>query len=378
VVELGTGERTAVPHLHFLGALGRRIDRVPALRDRLWRLEAATLERVWRALGAGDPDTVSARGERLGRLIGPRLRKQRHVLFNLATAFPDWPAVRVEAVATRVWGAVGRTMLEHACLGQIGDPAAGRVRVVDLGGLEHVRRTGRPGIFVASHLANWNMLPMAAAHVGLPLTVVYRRQSNPRIEALMTEWRAALGCDFLEVAEASRGMLRELRRGRSVGLLVDQRYDRGVAVPFFGRPAPTTLVPARLALRLGVPLIPARIERRGGARFVITVHRPIEPMSELGLEEAAVGMTIRVNQLFERWIAAAPDQWYCAKRRWPRPHSRKAKHTRFLAGRGAANISRANARAATGEQPARLEKAMLGRGLPHEDRGRTAAMLPPS
>src|SRR5215211_8200562 len=129
-------------------------------------------------------------------------------------------------------------------------------------------------------------------------------------------------------------MPRELQRGRSVGLLMDQRYDRGVAVPFFGRPAPTTLVPAQLALRLGVPLVPVRVERRGGAaRFVITVHRPVEPEAGLDPKEAAVGMTARVNQLFARWIAAAPDQWCCAKRRWPRPGSRKAKHARFLAGR---------------------------------------------
>jgi len=108
--------------------------------------------------------------------------------------------------------------------------------------------------------------------------VVYRRQSNPWIEALMSDWRAALGCGFLEVAEASRGMLRELQQGRSVGLLMDQRDDRGAPVPFFGVPAPTTLVPAQLALRLGVPLIPVRIERRdGAARFVVTVHRPVEP-----------------------------------------------------------------------------------------------------
>ena len=70
-------------------------------------------------------------------------------------------------------------------------------------------------------------------------------------------------------------MLRELQQGRSVGLLTDQRYDRGEKVPFFGVPATTTLVPARLALRLNVPLIPTRIERRDGARFVITVHRPV-------------------------------------------------------------------------------------------------------
>jgi KDO2-lipid IV(A) lauroyltransferase len=324
-------ERAAVPHLHLLSSLSRRVDKAPVLRDWLWSLEGATIDRIWRALGDGDPDAVSDRGERLGRLIGPRIRKQRHVLRNLATAFPHWPTMRVESTAPRVWGAAGRTMLEYACMDRICNPSEDRVRVIDLGGAEHVRRTGRPGIFVAPHIANWNLLPLAAARFDVPLTVIYRRQSNPLIESLMTDWRSALGCGFLEVAEASRGMLRELQQGRSVGLLMDQRYDRGVAVPFFGLPAPTTVVPARLALRLGVPLIPARIERRDGARFLITVYRPVEPVLGLDAEAAAIGMTARINQLFARWIAAQPDQWFCVRRRWPRPRGRKAKHTRFLA-----------------------------------------------
>src|SRR3954465_1761376 len=81
-------ERAAVPHLHLLSSLSRRVDKVPALRDRLWSLERATIDRIWSALGDGDPEAVSDRGELLGRLIGPRIRKQRHVLRNLATAFP--------------------------------------------------------------------------------------------------------------------------------------------------------------------------------------------------------------------------------------------------------------------------------------------------
>lgn len=301
-----------------MSPLGRRIDRLPGLRDLLWRIEGDVLARLWRGLGAGDVDAASARGERLGRLLGPRLRKQRHVLANLATAFPAWPKVRVEAMAARVWGTAGRVLVEYACLPRICDPAEGRVHVVDLGGLAHVLGSGRPGIFVAPHLANWNLLPLAAIRAGLPLSVVYRRQSNPVIEELMTGWREALGCGFFEVGEASRAMLRELQQGRSVGLLTDQRFDRGVKLPFFGQPAITTIAPARLALRLRVPLIPARIERRQGARFVITVHRPVEAPRSPDAEAAAADMTTRVNELFARWIAAAPDQWLCVKRRWPR------------------------------------------------------------
>ncbi len=308
-----------MPHLHLLSSLSRRVDRVPAMRDRLWRLEGETLARIWRSLGAGDLDAASDRGERMLRLVGPRLRKQQHVLFNLRTAFPHWSWRQVEAMAPRVWGTLGRVLVEYACLDRICDPAEGRVRIVDLGGIRHVLQQGIPGVFVAPHLANWNLLPVAASRWEVPLTVVYRRQSNPAIEDLMTRWQSALGCGFVEVGEASRGLLRELREGRSVGLLMDQRYDRGEKIPFFGEPASTTLVPARLALRLGVPLIPVRIERRGSAHFLITVHRPIEPAPARSLDDAARDMTAQVNELFARWIAAAPDQWLCVKRRWPRP-----------------------------------------------------------
>lgn len=307
-------------HLHLFNGLNRRIGRLPLLRDRLWSLEGTLLERAWRALGRGGPDEASDRGARLGHRFGPHSRKNQHVLFNLRMAFPHWSRQQLEATAPRVWSAFGRILMEYACLGQICDPRQDRIHVVDLGGVAHLRASGRPGIFVAPHLANWNLLPAAAVRAGIPLTAVYRRQSNPVIEGLMSDWRAALGCGFLEVGEASRGMLRELRAGRSVGLLMDQRFDRGVEVPFFGIPAVTPMVPARLALRLGVPLIPARIERRDGARFVITVYRPLEIEPGQDEESAALALTTRVNELFASWIEAAPDQWLCVKRRWDRPY----------------------------------------------------------
>lgn len=308
-----------MPHLHVMSRLGRRIDRVPALRDHIWSAEGELLARAWRALGAGDPDRASERGEWLGRLLGTKLRKNQHVLFNLRTAFPTWSRHRVEAMAPRIWGALGRTLMEYGCLDRICDPSQGRIQLVDLGGAAHVLAHGRPGIFVAPHLANWNLLPAAASRAGIPLTVVYRRQTNPVLERLMSGWRAALGCGFLEVDEAARGIVRELRAGRSVGLLMDQRFDGGVEVPFFGLPAITTLIPARLALKLNVPLIPARIERRAGARFVITVHRPLEIEPDQDPDGAALRLTARVNALFARWISAAPEQWLCVKRRWDRP-----------------------------------------------------------
>lgn len=311
-----------MPRLFVLNSLARQIDALPALRTALWDVEATVLERIWRAAAGRDTDAASALGARLGRFLGPRSHKHKLVRLNLSTAFPTWLPHEVEAMARRVWGSIGRTLAEYPLLERICDPAEGRVRIVDLGGIAEVRRSGRPAIFVSAHLANWNMLPAAATMADIPLTAVYRRQSNPVIDRLMAGWSAALGCRFLEVSEATRPLLRELHAGRSVGLLMDQRYDRGEKIPFFGVPATTTLVPARLACRLDLPLIPARVQRLEGARFVVTISRPIRPEPGLDEETAVRAMTATVNERFARWIAACPDQWLCAKRRWPRQRLR--------------------------------------------------------
>jgi Kdo2-lipid IVA lauroyltransferase/acyltransferase len=307
-----------MPQFYLLNSLARQIKRFPALRDTVWGVEAALLERIWHLVETRDPDSASSLGERVGRLFGPLSHKHKHILTNLRTAFPDWLPHQVDDMAVRVWGQFGRVIAEFPFLRRIGDPGEGRMRVVDLGGTELVLTSGRPGIFVSAHLANWNLPGVAAARFGIPLTAVYSRDSNPFLEAKMAEWRAAIGCGFLDVKLAGRQLLRELQQGRSLGLLVDQRFDKGEKMPFFGVPATTSTSPARLALQLDLPLIPVRVQRLESARFVITVHRPIPPERDMPEDEAARRMTTRVNELFARWIAEAPEQWLCVKRRWPR------------------------------------------------------------
>jgi KDO2-lipid IV(A) lauroyltransferase len=307
-----------VTQLYVMKALARPLGHMPVLRDTLWGLEAGLLERIWRLVEARDPDSASELGARIGRLIGPHMAKHSQVRRNLRIAFPRWLPHQIEDTALRTWGQIGRTIAEYPSLPRICDPAEGRVRVVDLGGLDLVRRTGRPGIFVSAHLANWNLSPVALSWAGMPLTVIYAKQKNTALEAKIEQWRAATGCGFLEVRQAGRQMLRELQRGRSLGILMDQRYDKGEAIPFFGVPATTSIGPAKLALHLDLPLIPVRVQRLEGARFVITFYQPVQPEPGLTQDEAAHGMILKVNRLFERWITETPEQWLCAKRRWPR------------------------------------------------------------
>ena len=100
-------------------------------------------------------------------------------------------------------------------------------------------------------------------------------------------------------------------------MLVDQKLNDGIAVPFFGRDAMTAPALAQLALKYRCPVVPARLERLDGARFRLTFQPPME-LPDTGDREADVFETMRrVNAIFEDWIRARPEQWLWLHRRWP-------------------------------------------------------------
>jgi KDO2-lipid IV(A) lauroyltransferase len=114
------------------------------------------------------------------------------------------------------------------------------------------------------------------------------------------------------------GLMRALKDGWAVAIMNDQKYNEGVAAPFFGRLVMTADGPTRLARKFRCPLVPVSIERLPGVRFRITVLDPI-PYDEDPDEEAAVARTVAtINAHVERWLRAAPEQWFWVHRRWPK------------------------------------------------------------
>jgi KDO2-lipid IV(A) lauroyltransferase len=297
-----------------------------ARRERLLgQLDVGLVRLIWLASAALPVDRASAFGDRLGRRLGPRLGRQRHVLDSLAVAFPDCDDAWLRETATAVWGEIGRVLAEYPHLPTI---CAGgrepRLELVSQFDLEPVRR-GQPAmIFVAPHQANWNLPAMIGSLGDFPFSVLFRGQRNPRLEAIIRRWRNTIPVVFMDAAAGPRAMLQEIAAGRSVGLQMDHRVESGELVPFFGIEAPTATVPARVALKLGTGLVPTRIERLEGARFRITLHEPIRADPAIADPRlAARRMTEQVNAHFERWIRERPGQWVCAKRRWPKAAIRR-------------------------------------------------------
>jgi KDO2-lipid IV(A) lauroyltransferase len=265
-------------------------------------------------------DLASRAGARLMRTIGPRLDKTRHVRRNLKIAFPEKSEADIEALIRELWGNVGSTLAEFPHMGTIcrrhGEP---RVEFVMRGDPEVFRRTGKPVVFVSAHLANWEISAGAVAHLGIPLTAVYTRLQNPYLDRLLLRARQALGCRLVERDSAARELVRCLKQGTSVGLIVDQRVDSGEPVPFFGRDMLTSITPAQLALRFDCDLIPVQVQRLNGARFRIIVHEAVEADDRSADKHTrALQMTRKINGLFESWIRERPQEWMCSKRRWPK------------------------------------------------------------
>ena len=100
-------------------------------------------------------------------------------------------------------------------------------------------------------------------------------------------------------------------------MLVDQKMNDGIAVPFFGRAAMTAPALAQLGLRYRCPVVPVRLERLAGCRFRVTIHPPLS-FPDTGDQAADVRTTMTaVNALLEGWIRAGPEQWLWLHRRWP-------------------------------------------------------------
>jgi KDO2-lipid IV(A) lauroyltransferase len=294
-----------------------------ALERLAHRLEAALVMGVFALTRLMPVEAASWVGGWLARCIGPLLPVSRVGRDNLRHAFPEKSASEIERILRGVWENLGRTAAEYPHLQGIWDYDPGiedrNARVV-FEGLEHLverYRDDQPAILFSAHLGNWELLPIGAARHGLPMVVMFRAPSNPFVAQLVDRVRgAAMGLFVAKRVEGAAAAARLLEDGKWVGMLVDQRYGRGVRVPFFGRPAASATLLAKLVRRFGCPVHGIKVERLPRVRFRVTVSPPLElPRSDDPAADERL-ITTRVNEVLEGWIRERPEQWLWLHRRW--------------------------------------------------------------
>ncbi len=193
--------------------------------------------------------------------------------------------------------------------------------VVELEGTEHLRAAldaGRGVLVVSGHLGNWEVMGAAGMGVGVHPVSVYRPLDNPLLDAWVRSLRGSEGSDVVEKHGAVRGLLKALRAGRCVALLIDQdARGHGVFAPFFGTPASTIPTPAELALRTGAAIIPGFALRTGpGFRYRTWFEPALEVRADAEHDAEVLRVTAELNRRLERAVRRAPEQWLWLHRRW--------------------------------------------------------------
>jgi KDO2-lipid IV(A) lauroyltransferase len=265
---------------------------------------------------------------RLGEWAGRRMvswtrRSFRTAVDNLLQAYPGMPQAEAEAMARRVYEHFGRATVEMAVADRLLTRSTYRDHVVlrNEAVLRDVLAAGKGAIFVAAHLGPWEILGVMAPHLGIRLNTVYRPVKNPHIDRFMRRYRAAHGQTIIPKYGALPTLLRVLRRGGYIALLVDQHArDGGLWVPFFGRPAATTPAPALLALRTGAPILTSYARRLPGLyRFEMFCDEPIfvRPTGDRAADVRRA--TVEISRRLEQYVRQSPEQWLWPHRRWRTP-----------------------------------------------------------
>jgi KDO2-lipid IV(A) lauroyltransferase len=276
---------------------------------------------VIRALG---PDRASNLGAAGARLIGPLTSAHRIARENIDAAFPEKSAEERAAILRDSWDNLGRTASEYVHLGALFDfdpdrPNQGRIEIPadSIARFVELREDGKPAIFFAAHLANWELPAVAAKAYGLPSAALYRTPNNRAIARDIVRMRAGVMGELIPAGvSAPIRMMEALDAGLHLGMLVDQRFGRGPKIRFLGRTATANPLLARLARRFDCPIHGARAIRLPGNRFRLemtpAITLPRDARGNVDIDAA----TQHINDIVEGWIREHPGQWLWQHRRW--------------------------------------------------------------
>ncbi len=284
-------------------------------------VEYASSRSVLAALGLMPPRIAIALGRAMGRIAYASAGNLRRTgKRNLELAFPDKSERERTEILHSCFRSLGR---ELGIFSQFSSASArSLLSLTDCEGLEHLQAAeaqGRGVILFTGHLGAWELTSFALSLMGHPLSFLVRRIDNPKVERLVDNSRTRFGNKTLDKLSAARSMVKILRTGGTLGLLLDLNTldDEAIFVDFFGIPASTNFMIAKLALRTQAPIIPIfapwEEERK---RFVLRIQPPVS-IERIGDEEEDVlRLTAKLSLVVEEYVRRYPDQWLWVHKRW--------------------------------------------------------------
>lgn len=258
----------------------------------------------------------------LVRKIGPRTFRHTLMMTNLKNAYPDKGEAELQDIAVKSWGHMGRLAAEYVFLDRLfdfdpGRSEPGRIEVSGIPIFMDLRDNPRPFIVFTAHSGNFELLPVAGSAFGLMVTVLFRPPNNPYIAEKVFSFRSArMGKLVPSHAGSSFALARQLEAGGGVGVLVDQKFQKGLQTSFFGQPVQTNPLLAKLVRQFDAEVYPARCIRLPGNRYRLEIEPRIDvPRDEKGNVDVQATAQM-LNDKIESWVREYPEQWLWYHDRW--------------------------------------------------------------
>ena len=250
----------------------------------------------------------------IGRLFGPIFRSKSLIVENLKKSNISIKQ-NYNEVASNVLGNYGRIFSEYPFLksfrnGQLNN-------FIEINGknyLENILKEKKRVVFISGHFNNFELMAMQIEKVGIELSAIYRPLNNVFLNKTMEKIRTQYICknQIKKGMAGTRQVIRNLKKGSSVALMIDQRVREGSKVKFFGNLATTTTIPAQLIKKYKCELVPIYIERKEKYYFKMHISKPIKINTKKTTQE----ITLFLNTVLEKMILKNPDQWIWTHDRW--------------------------------------------------------------
>jgi len=191
--------------------------------------------------------------------------------------------------------------------------------------LEEAQSSGRGVMMFTGHIGNWEVLSHISRLLHIEFCVMADIRKDPRLESIIDGLRARSGATILPPKGKALMLIKELKKGRTIGMIVDQRGRRrdGLFCDFLGIPAVTNPAPAFIAMK-GKALVQGAYIVKLNGTYHIRIDKAFDSAEYESREHAVQELSDAMHSWVASVVARYPDQWFWLHSRWvKRPNFRK-------------------------------------------------------
>jgi len=249
--------------------------------------------------------------------IGPSIKSNKITDKNLEKYLGNYNEGKKNNIKLDMWSNYGKTFVEYLFLRKF-RKNKDHIQIKGEENLKEIIDANKQVIFISGHFANFELMSMELTKKKIKLATIYRPLNNFFLNPFMEHVRETYVCKN-QIKKGISGVkeaINYIKKNYNVALMVDQRVSEGKKLPFFNEPALTTTLPAQLALKFNLEIIPIYIRRVKGDNFEMEIYKPIDFIKTDNVASDKINLSIKINKIIEEMISRDPGQWIWTHNRW--------------------------------------------------------------